>query len=340
MKRFKAKKYYLLASFLIIIITLVIYKGVDKLFFINKKNKVINTVYMVSIDEIPVLKEKLSQDLLGEYYPQETSYDVSTNSAKTNLSYEVFAQSISARSAYVEDIDTGTVLFERNSDRILLPASTTKLMTALVALEEYQLDQILVVPKLPDIQGFNYEFTTGEQLLVKDLLKAALIQSNNDAAYILAISSDVGIDGFIEKMNQKAVELNLKSTKYENPAGFDDDTQRSSAHDLVILSKEFMAQEFLASVVATKEVEITDVTGKYTHHFYSTHQLLGVDPTVVGIKTGTTEGAAQVLITQFNRQGHNIVIVVMGSDDRYLETTKLVDWVFDAYIWIDPEELI
>lgn len=329
MKRFKAKKYYLFASLLVIIITLMIYKGVDNLDFVTQNNKFSTTVYTVPIKQIPILNEKLPQ-----------FNQVATISAKTNLSYEVFAQSISAKSAYVEDIDTGTVLFDRNSERILLPASTTKLMTALVALDEYKLDQIITIPKLPSIDGFNYEFATGEEIKVRDLLKAALIQSNNDAAYVLALSSEGGIDGFIKKMNNKAVELNLKSTKYENPAGFDDETQRSSAHDLVILSKEFMSKEFLASVVATKEAIITDISGENTHHFYSTHQLLGVDPTVVGIKTGTTQGAAQVLITQFNREGHNIVIVVMGSDDRYLETTKLVDWVFNAYTWIDPEELI
>ena len=141
-------------------------------------------------------------------------------------------------------------------------------------------------------------------------------------------------------MNFKAEQLNLKSTRYENPAGFDDDVQRSSAHDLVILSKEFMKNDFLASVVATKEAVITDVSGEYKHYLESTHQLLGVDPTVVGIKTGTTQGAAQVLITQFNREGHRIIVVVMGSDDRYLETTNIVDWVFDNYIWINPEDLI
>lgn len=324
MKRFKENKYYLFASLLIIITTIFIYKGVSNLNFATQKKNVITTVYTVPIKQIPILKENLEK----------------TNLDSTSLSYEVFAQSISAKSAYVEDIDTGTVLFDRNSERILLPASTTKLMTALVAIDEYDLDDTIKVPELPHIDGFNYEFRIDEEIRVRDLLKAALIQSNNDAAYVLALASKDGIDGYIEKMNAKAQELNLKSTKYENPAGFDDDTQKSSAHDLVILSKEFMSNEFLASVVGTKETTFTDVTGENTHKFYTTHQLLGIDPTVVGIKTGTTQGASQVLITQFNRDGHNIVVVVMGSDERYLETTKLVDWVFNAYTWIDPEELI
>ena len=141
-------------------------------------------------------------------------------------------------------------------------------------------------------------------------------------------------------MNQKAKELNLKSTHYENPAGFDNDTQRSSARDLVILSKEVMKNEFLREVVNTKETVITDLTQEFEMQLYSTHQLLGHDPTVIGIKTGTTEGASQVLITQYLRDGHNVIIVVMGSNDRYFETTQLIDWVFDSYKWVSPDELV
>lgn len=336
MKHFKAKKYYLLASFLVILVTFVIYRGLDTLFFTTEELEPMNEVYLVPVQKIPVLKEKLGLDVPSDLNGAGL---VATNSATNYVSYQDFANSITAKSAYVEDIDTGTVLFERNSERILLPASTTKLMTALVALDEFQLDQVIVVPELPRIEGFNYEFAVGEQMYVKDLLKATLIQSNNDAAYILALSSSAGIESFVQKMNTKAQALQLQSTQYKNPAGFDEDAQRSSAHDLVILSKEFMKNEFLASVVATKTAEITDLSGKYTHAFESTHKLLGVDPTVVGIKTGTTEGAAQVLITQFKRENHNIIVVVMGSDDRYLETTKLVDWVFNSYVWISPEEV-
>lgn len=328
MKNLKTKKYYLLASFLVIGITLGIYKNIDALVLVTQKPEPTKEVYLVPIQKIPVLKTKLP------------GYVQATDSATSSLSVDVFAQSITARSAYVQDIDTGTVLFERNSERILLPASTTKLMTALVALEENSVDTIFTVPTLPKVSGLKHEFEPGLQITVGDLVKASLIQSNNDAAYILALNSNRSFDGFVSRMNEKALELRLKNTQYQNPAGFDEGSQRSSAHDLVILSKEFMQNDFLSSVVATKEAVITDVSGEYKHYLASTHQLLGTDPTVVGIKTGTTDGAAQVLITQFNRDGHRIVIVVMGSDDRYLETTRLIDWVLDAHVWVDPQELI
>ena len=329
MKGIQAKKYYLFASFLVILVTIALYKGVDVVASITQEPKVLYQVYSVPATSVPILKEKLY-----------TEDQAATASAQTSLTYEVFAQSITAKSAYVEDLSTGTILFERNSDRILLPASTTKLMTALTALEKYQLTDVVTVPELPKINGLKYEFAQGEQITVADLIKAALIQSNNDAAYILAFHADTGIEGFVADMNKKAQELQLKSTQYKNPAGFDDDTQRSSARDLVILSKAFMQHEFLASVVATKEAVITDISGEYTHFLTTTHQLLGVDPTVIGIKTGTTQGAAQVLITQFKRNDKDIIVVVMGSEDRYLETTRLIDWVFDSYVWINPQDLI
>jgi D-alanyl-D-alanine carboxypeptidase (penicillin-binding protein 5/6) len=329
MKRLKAKKYYLLASLLIIAVTLIIYPRIDDLVLLPQRQVNTNEVYLRPIDKIPVLREKIP-----------SGYDKTVLGKQDYVSLEEFSNTITAKSAYVEDIDTGTVLFERNSERILLPASTTKLMMALVSLEEYQLDQVLTVPKLPKIDGFNNEFFMGEQITVQELLKAALIQSNNDAAYIIAMSSSEGLDNFVDRMNQKAAYLNLSSTHYENPAGFDDELQRSSARDLVILSKVFMQNDFLASVVSTPEAVIRDQSGEYSYYLKSTHQLLGTDPTVVGIKTGTTQGAAQVLITQFNRDGHNVIVVVMGSDDRYLETTRIIDWVFNAYLWINPEELI
>ncbi|GIK83946.1 MAG: hypothetical protein BroJett025_05680 [Patescibacteria group bacterium] len=329
MIQLRTKKYYLFASLLVVGITFAMYRGVDALVTSSVKKEQQSEVYLVPVTQIPVLKEKLAQtnteNVLGE---------------ENFLTLEEFSQTVTAKSVYVEDLDTGTVLFERNSERILLPASTTKLMTALIALEEYQLNDVILVPQLPKLEGLKFEFRVGEKITVENLLKAALIQSSNDAAYILALSSERGLDGFVARMNERAKELHLINTQYKNPAGFDDDTQRSSAHDLVVLSKVFMKDNFLASVVAIKEAVITDISGEYEHYLTSTHQLLGVDPTVVGIKTGTTQGAAQVLITQFSREGHNIIVVVMGSDDRYLETTRLVDWIFSAYLWIDPKNLI
>lgn len=335
MQWFKTKQYYVVASLLVLVITYIVFIGFDAIFATQSDPKVLQQVYLAPVGEVPVLKSLLEYDAVID--ATESGDALLQNQPEFSIS-----NSLTARSAYVVDVDSDTVLFDRNSQRILLPASTTKLMTALIVLEAYDNDisQEVVIPQLPSIDGLRYEFPVGSSFTVGDLLKAMLIQSNNDAAYILAIQSPLGIQGFVDRMNHRAQELQLSSTYFENPAGFDAEGQRSTARDLVVLTKAFMQDEFLKSIVATAQTSITDISGTYEFYLESTHQLLYTDPTVVGVKTGTTEGAAQVLITQFNRENHNIVIVIMGSDDRYLETNQLIDWVLNSYEWIRIEELM
>lgn len=319
---FKENKYKLVSVF-ILVIAIFLYKSVSLITFAKNSAEKKYDVYTREVLEIPVLRSNLN--LQEEDDTKSTSFDIN---------------SLTSKSVYIEDIDTATQLFEKNGERVLLPASTTKIMTALVARQEYKLDDVFTIPDIFQIDGYSIGLFKGEKMRVDQLLKAALIQSSNDAAYTLALNHPNGLDGFVKLMNQKVADFNLKSTYFENPAGFDNDSQRSSAHDLAIISKEFMKDDFLRAVVGAKEDIITDESGIYKHYLYSTNEFLGVDESVVGIKTGTTEGAHQVLITQFNREDRNILIIVMGSDDRYEETSQLIDWVFDEFIWLTPEQII
>jgi len=319
---FKENKYKLVSVF-ILVIAIFLYKSVSLITFAKNSAEKKYDVYTREVLEIPVLRSNLN--LQEEDDTKSTSFDIN---------------SLTSKSVYIEDIDTATQLFEKNGERVLLPASTTKIMTALVARQEYKLDDVFTIPDIFQIDGYSIGLFKGEKMRVDQLLKAALIQSSNDAAYTLALNHPNGLDGFVKLMNQKVADFNLKSTYFENPAGFDNDSQRSSAHDLAIISKEFMKDDFLREVVGAKEDIISDESGVYKHYLYSTNELLGVDESVVGIKTGTTEGAHQVLITQFNREDRNILIIVMGSDDRYEETSQLIDWVFDEFIWLTPEQII
>ena len=247
---------------------------------------------------------------------------------------------ISAKSFYVLDLTSNTVLAERNAERILRPASTTKLMTALIALELWPRTMPITTTSVPELSGFKSIFPVGQQYYLEDLIRAALIQSSNDAAYLIAQQHSEGISGFVARMNERAQELGLESTYFENPAGFDADNQISSARDLAILTKEFLRVPFLAEVVATSQATITTIDGKFSVPLRTTHQLLGKDPSVLGVKTGTTEGANQVLITLFERENRQILVVLMGSDDRYLETVQLTNWVFEWYDYMTYEELL
>jgi serine-type D-Ala-D-Ala carboxypeptidase (penicillin-binding protein 5/6) len=323
------KYLYYFISILVLIITFLVYFNVDKIVSSQEILPDSNSVYLRSIDKIPVLKTHLPTTALEEYF-QEINYDIDLNS-------------FSAKSIYIEDINSGTVLLEKNSTEVFLPASTTKIMTALVAVEVYEdFDASLTIDYVNGVRDSKIGFFLGEQILIRDLIKASLIQSSNEAAYTLALNLNPNrdISDFVLLMNKKAKELNLNSTYFENPAGFDGDNQKTSARDLAILSKELLKNEFLSEVVGIKHAVITDASGAYRHNLFNTNQLLWSNSEVVGLKTGTTDGASQVLITQVNNGENSILIVVMGSTDRYLETNRLIDWVFNSHVWVSPNELL
>jgi D-alanyl-D-alanine carboxypeptidase (penicillin-binding protein 5/6) len=247
---------------------------------------------------------------------------------------------LSAVAAVAIDQQSGAVLFQKNAFKIYAPASTTKLMTALVARETYSTGTILTVPDLSSVGGTKIGLKKGEQLSLESLLEGALIPSGNDAAYTIAANHPNGLDAFIALMNQKAQVLHLKSTYFENPTGFDSEVHRTTAFDLALLAREVMKDQLLRSIVGTKQTTVSDLTGKQKHVVKNTNQLLQSDSTVVGVKTGTTEEAGQVLITQFERNGHQVVLVVLGSTDRYADTTAISDWLWSTYSWLSPEEFL
>lgn len=247
-------------------------------------------------------------------------------------------QTISAESVFVTDETSGSILLEKSADIARPPASTTKLMTALVARDEYYLSQVLEVKEEAFTQGNTIGLIPGERISVAHLLEGLLIRSGNDAAFVLANNHPQGYQGFVNEMNQRASDLSMNSSSFSNPSGLDGFEQQMSARDLAILAREVVKDDHLRQTMATQSKVITDVSGELRHDLYSTHELLHLDPTVLGGKTGTTDGAGQVLVTRFNRfddQGkpRTIQIVIMNSQDRYADTRLLIDWVLDAYFW-------
>lgn len=253
---------------------------------------------------------------------------------------------LSAQSAYAFDLTTGTLLYEKDSQLKLYPASTTKMLTALVAIEHYQLEQLLMVNGENQVIGNKLNLENGEQVTVKDLLAALLLASANDSAYVLANNYPGGLEAFVLAMNDKAEQLNLQDSVFSNPAGLDELQQLSSARDLNILARELLKNDFLRDLVATPYLEINtshqeslkQVTSAY--QLFNTNQLLGSLMGVKGVKTGTTDWAGQVLVTLIERDGREILISLMNSQDRYADTQKLLAWIFNTYQFINPNESI
>lgn len=246
------------------------------------------------------------------------------------------APKITAQAAYIYDPDSNIALFERQSDSQLMPASTTKIMTAVVALETYDLDQVITITEEERSIGNTMRLNRGEQLSVGDLLSGVLISSGNDAALALALAyPETGYSGFVAAMNQKAKDLGLTNTSFRNVSGVESLNHYVSARDLAILTKYALQQPTIKKLVGQQTAVVKSLDGKYQHQLVSTNQLLGSVEGVYGVKTGWTENAGECLVTAVERQGHELIIVILGSQDRFGETQALIEWAYQNHLWQD-----
>jgi D-alanyl-D-alanine carboxypeptidase (penicillin-binding protein 5/6) len=239
---------------------------------------------------------------------------------------------ISATSVVVQDAVSGVYLFRRASTMQLPPASTTKILSALVVLDSMDLDEVVTVGELKN-DGQTIGLVTGEKITVENLLYGMLIQSGNDAGYALANAYPGGLDAFIASMNKKAADLHLEMSHFTNPVGYDDPSHYMTAEDLVRLADVALQNKILAKMVAIPQITISDVTHTYFHRLSNVNQLLGKIPGVAGIKTGWTEEAGENLVTLVERGERRIIIVVLHSQDRFGDTIRLIDWAFGNYEW-------
>jgi D-alanyl-D-alanine carboxypeptidase (penicillin-binding protein 5/6) len=241
-------------------------------------------------------------------------------------------EEISAAGIVILDIDSGVYLMKRNEEELLAPASTTKILTALVVLDSYNLDDIVTVTNIMN-DGQIMGLVPGERITVENLLFGALVHSGNDAAYALAEYYPGGVGKFVERMNTKAKELHLTKSTFTNPVGYDDPNHKMTPMDLARLGSVALNNKVIAKMVAIPQITVSDVTHTYFHSLQNVNQLLGKIPGVGGIKTGWTEEAGENLITLVERGGHRLIIVVLRSEDRFGETEKLINWVFTNYRW-------
>lgn len=243
--------------------------------------------------------------------------------------------SLEAKSILVTDLKTGTILYERRSEDKRPIGSITKLMTALIVLEENSLADIVEISeRAARTEGSRIWLYPKEKITVGNLLYASLIHSANDATYALAEHNAGSVEKFIEKMDKKASILDLKSTKFSNPAGFDDPNNYSTAKDTTILSKLAYKKDFIRRAVNIKKMEVKSIDGKITHKLENTNNLLGKDPKIKGLKTGhTLEAGYSFVAVAENKTGNDIITVIFDSPARFKETQKLVDWIFDNFVW-------
>lgn len=238
----------------------------------------------------------------------------------------------SAAGIYVVDLPSFTPVLQRNRNERMLPASTTKIVTALVALDIYEPDQVVVVGKVMG-EGQTMGLVEGENITVENLLYGILVHSGNDAAYALA--DHYGFEEFINLMNKKAESLDMKDSHFANPAGLDNGNQYSSPFDLALAARELLKDKYLAKIVSTKEITISDTDFKYFHRLSNVNQLLGEIAGIGGLKTGYTEDAGENLVSFYKKNGHQFLIVILKSADRFQDTRNIVSWIEENIDYIN-----
>jgi len=253
---------------------------------------------------------------------------------------------IGARAAIVWDATAGSELFAKAPDERIPPASTTKMLTALIGLELLPLDTRLTVDKrdisLPEYDESSMNLVAGDMLTFEDLLYGMLLVSGGDAARTVARAAGTtllaGATGdplirFVQEMNDRAARLGLANSRFTNPQGDDAPGHYSSARDLLRLADEALKRPDFARIVATRETTRTTVDGRRSFPLANSNTLLGTRAGIHGVKTGTTDACGQCLVAAQWGPGGRILTVVLGSTDRFADTVALLDWTNAAYRW-------
>ena len=254
----------------------------------------------------------------------------------------------SARAVIVQDVASKTILYERKPDSLLMPASITKVMTALVALDYWSdLESVIEVKNEDRAIGQTIELVKGERITINNILYGLLVHSGNDAALAIADNycapseadgevGSCGYSAFVDAMNQKAKDLHLEHTTFKNPSGVEQYGHLTTARDIAILASSAIQNPIIAGVVETKRIVVTDVTGQIVHDLESTNELLGLVPGLKGLKTGWTTNAGECLVSYVDRNGKKIIVVVLGSNDRFGDTRSIVEWSYNHHEWVIP----
>jgi serine-type D-Ala-D-Ala carboxypeptidase (penicillin-binding protein 5/6) len=230
---------------------------------------------------------------------------------------------VRASALYLVELQSGRVLLEKNATRRLPPASLTKIMTALIALESAPLQEVVKIHPRAVVHHSSYHFSAEEQFLLRDLVTAMLVVSANDACE--AIAWHIGGDDkrFVGMMNERARKLGLTNTHFVNPCGFDASGHYSTAADLAKLTEQALQQPFFSMMVRTLIRDISTVDGARKISLHSTNELL-VDPDVNGVKTGYTSKAGRCLIASMFKDRHRLLLVGLNVMDRWGQASRLL----------------
>lgn len=252
----------------------------------------------------------------------EDALDLKTNPVPILVSQ--YYPPVTVEGAYVIDLLSFTPLLERNPHERFLPASTTKILTALVAADVFKPDDSITVQRVIT-EGQVMDLIVGEKITVENLLYGILVHSANDAAYALADS--FGYEEFLDRMNEKAELLGMQNSLFQNPAGLDQLEQYTTPFDLALAARALLENPLLKKIVATKEIIIADTDYKYFHKLSNVNKLLGEIQGIGGLKTGYTEFAGENLVSFYKNNGNQFLIILLKSENRFADTREIITWL-------------
>ena len=237
---------------------------------------------------------------------------------------------------------TEQVLFEKDAYSPCAMASTTKILTAIITIENCNLnDEVTVSRNAANTGGSTLGIFAEQKITIENLLYGLLLRSGNDAAVALAEHISGSIESFSECMNEKAKAIGLKNSHFITPHGLDQEEHYTTAYDLALLTNYALKNPTFLRIVGTKQITIQ--IGKYNRILNNTNELLGVVNGVYGVKTGFTGNAGRCLVTACKRNDLDIIVVVLGADSKKMRATdsqNVIEYVFQNFLMVDTEEEI
>jgi len=254
---------------------------------------------------------------------------------------EIKAPDVKALGAVLIDAESGRVLWEQNGYEPLANASTTKIMTCVLALESGMLDDNVTVSANAASQPkVRMGLSLGEQIKLKDLLYALMLQSSNDAAVAIAEHIGGSVESFCDMMNKKAAELGALDTNFETPNGLDGDNHHSTAYDMAMITKYALGVDGFKDIIGTKQISIK--SDKCTYTIANKNRLLSEYDGAIGVKTGFTGKAGNCFVGAAERDGMTLISVVLGSgwgtvgkNRKWIDTKNILNYGFQNYIYYD-----
>lgn len=234
---------------------------------------------------------------------------------------------LTAASAIAIDAETGKVLYQKNAFQLKAPASTTKILTAILAIESGRLDEVVIVSKRAAAVGeSSIHLRTNDRIILRELVYGALIKSGNDACVAIAEHLFPSEEEFVGMMNFKARILGAYNTTFYNTNGLPHRYHLTTAYDLALIARYCLQNSFFSEIVMTKEHLLHWTNPRRTVLLTNTNKLLWLYPGATGVKTGTTNQAGNCLVASAKKEQHHIITVVLNSHNRYGDVQKLLDY--------------